>query len=223
MITHYKRIALVVCGVAATLAYSLRPSHAGSLRLWLILLAGYACLALWAAMTLHRQGDLRPAVRVRSGDLTAGILTGLVTMGAGLFVLRHLAPVTSPRGAWLYQLYTHAGDVHGDSLRTLLLLGVVVLEELVWRGFVQHHVQDSWGSRLAVPVTAALYALAHVPTLFVLAGPGGSLNPLLVLGAFGFGLVWGFLTLFTGRLLPAVMCHAVVSYFLVAPAPTWLF
>src|SRR5690606_11008906 len=123
--------------------------------------AGYACLPLWAAMTIHRLGHLLATVRGRSAGSTAGLLTGLVTMGAGLFVLRHSAPVTSPRGAWLYQLYTHAGDVHGDSLRTLLLLGVVVLEELVWRGCVQHHVQDSWGSRLAVPVTAALYALAH--------------------------------------------------------------
>ena len=223
MVTHYRSMALATCGVAATLTLSMRPANAGSLTLWLLLLVGYLCLGAWAVFSFHKEGELGAVVRVRSGDLTAGILTGLVVMGAGWLALRYLAPSTSPRGAWLFQIYAHAGDVQGDALRTLLLLSVVVLEELVWRGFVQSRVRDAWGLRAAVPVTAVLYALAHLPTMFTLAAPGVGPNPLLVLAAFGFGLVWGFLTLFTNRLLPAIMSHAVVSYFLTAPAPSWLF
>jgi len=201
----------------------MRPANAGSPKLWLMLLAGYLGLAVWSALTLRREGELGAVMRVRSGDLTAGILTGLVVMGAGLLALRYIAPLTRPRGAWLFRVYAHAGNVQGEALLTALLLVVVVLEELVWRGFVQSRVRAAWDLRAAVPVTAVLYALAHVPTVFTLAAPGIGPNPLLVLAALGFGLVWGFLALFTGRLLPSIMCHAVVSYFLAAPAPSWLF
>ena len=45
-------------------------------------------------------------------------------------------------------------------------------------------------------------------------------NPLLVVGAFGCGLVWSFLRFRTGRLVVAVLSHAIFSWAIVE-FPLW--
>jgi membrane protease YdiL (CAAX protease family) len=46
-----------------------------------------------------------------------------------------------------------------------------------------------------------------------LSDPIAGINPLLVTGALGCGLVWSFLAVFRGRLVPVVIAHAVFTYF----------
>lgn len=222
MIVSYKYISASVAAVAAVLAVATLPRFEGTAWAWAVLLGGYSALGIWAAVALKRNGHLRALARPRSGDLTLGIVSGLVLAGAALFVLRFLAPMTHARGAWLFHVYAQFGDVQGEPTRALGLLLVVALEELVWRGLVQTHCVEQWGPRRGVLVGAVAYAAAHAPTLFTLQDPLAGPNPLLVAGALACGLVWGAIVLVTGRLAPAIVCHAVLSYFVCAPAPTWL-
>jgi membrane protease YdiL (CAAX protease family) len=69
------------------------------------------------------------------------------------------------------------------------------------------------GTRRAWPLTAVLYALAHSPTVVLLAAPPAGANPVLLLAAAGCGLVWSFLASVTGRLPAVIVSHAVFSYF----------
>ena len=48
----------------------------------------------------------------------------------------------------------------------------------------------------------------------------GGPNPLLVVAAFGCGIVWSFLRYRTGRLAPAVISHAIFSWAIVE-FPIW--
>lgn len=222
MLAYYRNLTAAVACVAALIAVATLPSLGGSTSPWYLLFGGYAALSVWAVFCLRKDGVLSDLARPKSGDVTLGIVSGLVLAGSAFFVLRFLAPLTDSRGAWLFALYAQFGDVQGDGLRTAALLVVVVFEELVWRGFVQTQCIEAFGPRRGVPVAAVLYALAHVPSLFTLQTPPLAPNPLLVVGALGCGLVWGVIVLLTGRLAPAIVCHAVVSYFLSAPAPSWL-
>jgi hypothetical protein len=74
--------------------------------------------------------------------------------------------------------------------------------------------------RRAALISSLLYAAAHLPTLFLLRPPGGSLNPLVMLAALGCGLVWSFLVLRTGRLTPAILAHALFSWSVIE-FPLW--
>lgn len=222
MLAYYRNVTACVACVAALIAVATLPSLGGSASPWYLLLGGYAALSVWAVTSLRKNGILLDLAKPKSGDVTLGIVSGLVLAGSAFFVLRFLAPTTSSHGAWLFALYAQFGDVQGEGLRTAGLLAVVVFEELVWRGFVQTQCVEAFGPRRGVLVAAVSYALAHVPSLFTLQTPPLGPNPLLVVGALGCGVVWSLIVLLTGRLAPAIVCHAVVSYFLSAPAPTWL-
>lgn len=221
MSTSYKHLFICVVSVASVLTVATIGDLAGSATPWFVMLAGYGAVAGWSAYVLRSLG-LSSMFRPRGGDLTLGIVTGLVLAGTAFFALRWIAPLDSPRSAWLFSVYLQFGNIQGEILRALGLLGVAVCEELVWRGLVQTHCIETWGARRGLPAAAGLYAVAHIPTLFTLQTAIGGLNPLLIVGALAFGLVWSVLVLFTGRLAPAIVCHVVTSYFVSAPAPEWL-
>ena len=77
-------------------------------------------------------------------------------------------------------------------------MAVAALEEISWRGFVYSLLEERLGTRRAWPATAVLYALAHLPTVFLLRDPFAGPNPLVVLAALGCGLVWGLIVARTG-------------------------
>jgi len=100
------------------------------------------------------------------------------------------------------------------------VFAVAALEEIVWRGLVMRTLEDAMGARKALLYSALLFALAHVPTAYLLRDPLVGLNPLIVLAAFGCSLVWGGLVLRTGRLVPAVLAHALFSWSMIE-FPMW--
>lgn len=217
-LTPYKQIALVVAAVAGAVSFSTRRVHSDSWVMWLGLLIPYLLLGAWAAVRL-RQSQSTLRLKPKSGDITIGILAGLATALGGYVVLQWLAGAGTGREAWLYQVYAQVGPLQQTPLKVAALVLIVALEELVWRGHVQELLLEKRGLRQAVPLTALLYALAHLPTLFTLSDPHAGPNPLLFLGALGGGLIWGFLTLALRRLLPTILSHVVFSYFLSAPLP----
>jgi membrane protease YdiL (CAAX protease family) len=120
----------------------------------------------------------------------------------------------------LLRIFLLAGDGARPFPSSILLL-VIVCEELVWRGWVQCELRARYGPRKAYLGSALAYAGMHLPSLFTLADPTAGVNPLLVVAALGGGLCWGLLALRTRRLAPALLSHAVFSYFAVRAA--WWF
>lgn len=196
-----------------------RDRHDSSLAFGL-LGAVYAALGVVAVMRLRARGELW-MLRPRSGDVTIGAFVGAILYGLALAA--HLA-ITSkaPFNGWVFQIYLLMGDSLSDA-RVLIsiALGVVgALEELAWRGLVLPILEERMGPARASVTTTLFYAAAHVPTLFLLADPAAGRNPLLVLAAFGCGLVWAYLRFRTGRLAPVILAHGLFTWAIVE-FPIW--
>jgi uncharacterized protein len=214
------RLLLVV--VVATLGavlFAFRPSVAGTLTFWLGLAIPYALLSLVALYRMWDEGTLLDKLAPRWGDLSIGAVTAALLLVASWGVRQFVAPPGTANQAWLFRIYLQVGDaeeVQRSIGLTALLLLIPLCEELVWRGLVLDLLTNAVGPRAAWPLTALLYALAHLPTLWLLADPVAGLNPLLLLGAFGSGVVWSFLASRTKRLPPVVFSHLAFTYFSVA-------
>ncbi|HHH11708.1 MAG TPA: CPBP family intramembrane metalloprotease [Sorangium sp.] len=220
--THW----MIALGVTALAMVAQRavfsPARAGQRSIVVIAGGCYALLALAAVWWLRGRGQLTRALAPQRGDMTIGALTAGVMYMAGFVGGGVLMPSGSPRNAWLMRIYLHLGD---PRARSVLLVGLAVLviaalEEVVWRGLVQRALAEQLGAGRALLVTSVLYALTHVTTLWQLGDPTAGYNPLLVSAALGGGLVWGAMAWRFGRLLPAVIAHALFSWAVVA-FPLW--
>ncbi len=211
-----KRVALVFVVVTATYAVAFRPELADSVAFYLTFGLPHLLLAAYAVQKLHKDGTLAARITPRGGDLSIGAVVGLGLLAASWGARAVLAPTGSPRQAWLWRLYLQLGDpdaLQHSVLLTSLLCLIVVCEELVWRGLVLEDLTERFGTRRGWIFTALLYALAALPTVYHQRDPFAGPNPLLVVAAFGCGLVWTFMAARFGRLLPSVVSHLVFSYF----------
>lgn len=211
---------VVVFVVALGMTLSLRLSQAGQVWMWLVLAGAYLPLGVWALVYFGKAGLLRERLSMKYGDPSLGIVLGLILAGAGVLGIKTVAPTGSLAESWLFRLYWYAGDVQKSGTLILLLFVIVTLEELVWRGLVLDRLQSAL-PRAAPPLSAGLYALAHVPTVWLLSDPAAGLNPLLVVAALGCGLVWAYARVILGRLFPVIICHVIFTYFMAAPLPAW--
>lgn len=207
-------IALLVSSVSVALA--LRPSVDTQLAMWLTVGIPYALMAIVAVFRLKREGVLRERIALQWGDFSVGAVTGLLLVGVTWVARARLMPMGSPGQAWVAQLLWRLGDpttLRSSVVITGLMLVVPICEELVWRGLVLEELSRKLGARRAWPLAAALYGVAALPSAFTLAVPGIGLNPVLVLGALGCGMVWGFMVNQTRRLPAATLSHVVFTYF----------
>jgi membrane protease YdiL (CAAX protease family) len=210
------RIAFVTLAAALINAVSLRPFANDQFSSWLPLLVGYSLLAALAIVQIRKQGRLAECFTLRGGDLSIGIMLGLGLLAMAWVIKTRLVPVGSDREGWLFQIFTLLGPLSGNAWKTVALLLVVAMEEVIWRGFVAHDLTQALGARRALPLAAVLYAVAVLPTAWTLADPSAGLNPLLVLAALGCGICWTFLALRSKRLFAVWVSHAVFSYFAAA-------
>jgi membrane protease YdiL (CAAX protease family) len=211
-----KRVVLVVVAVVLANCLAFRDSIAGSPAFLWTLAVAYGALAALALHHFWDQGTLIDRLKPRAGDIAIGFFSWAVLMFASWLGRSALAPIGTPRQAWLYRIYLQIGDPdilqHSLSL-TLLLLVVAMSEELVWRGLVLDLVSERFGTRHGWTVTTLLYALTLSPTMYLLRDPVAGLNPLLPTAALGAGLVWGFLAGRLGRLMPVFVSHMAFTYF----------
>lgn len=110
----------------------------------------------------------------------------------------------------------HVADRYDAARLVSLPLGIALAvliaapgEELLWRGFVQ----GSAGAHLSEAAGAAVAWIGYVGVNVA----SGSLP--VVAGAVVAGLVWGGLTLLTGGILAAVMCHGLWTGLMIAFPP----
>jgi len=157
-------------------------------------LRAVAATALLGAVALTRLGSRRRAL-LRL-DPRAPLL-GAVS-GAGLYAvgwaLTRLGAAAS-EAAVLYRWR----DGHSAATLAATVVVAAVGEELFWRGLVTDRLVRRMPVATGVLVGSALYALAHVTA--------GSW--LLVLAAFGAGVVWSALVVATGGLGASIVSHAL--------------
>lgn len=211
-----KRVLLVVLVSGAAHALAFRQEASGQLSFWLWMLLSYVALAFVAVHYLWERGTLAERLRPRWGDLSIGAMAAIFLLVGSWLARSALAPTGTPRSAWLYRIYLQLGDpeaLQNSLLLTGALLLITVSEELVWRGLVLDAVTARLGSRRGWVAATFLYALATVPTAWVLRDPEAGLNPLLPIAAFGAGLLWTFLAARTERLIPVIVSHMVFTYF----------
>jgi hypothetical protein len=212
-------VSLTVALVAGTLAFAFRPALAASATFYLSILACYAALGALAVYRMWDEGTLLDRLAPRWGDLSIGVVTASVLLLASWAARSLLAPSTSPRQSWLFYIYLQLGSAEAIQ-HSVLITGCIVLiallEEVVWRGMVLGELTARLGSRRAWPLTALLYGLAHLPTVFTLKDPIAGANPLLFIAALGCGIVWSFMASFGGRLPPVIISHVAFTYFTAA-------
>lgn len=211
-----KRTWLTVALVTAATAFAFRPSIAGTVWFWVGIGVPYALLAGLALHKLWDEGTLAEVLSPRWGDFSLGFVTAALLLFASWAARALLAPAGSTRLGWLFQIYAQVGDpdvVQRSIIFTTVLLAIVTCEELVWRSMVLSELTERFGSRRAWPLTALLYAVAAIPTLYTLRDPSAGLNPLLVTAALGCGIVWTFVASIKRRIPPVIIAHGVFTYF----------
>ncbi|MCL2725688.1 MAG: CPBP family intramembrane metalloprotease [Polyangiaceae bacterium] len=214
---------VVVIAVAISFAFALPRAGEPSVLLWMgiptVVLA-----ALGAARAQH-DGVLKDWMSVRAGDFTRGFLGAAILFGAAWGFTRIVAPAGSVRESWLARIYLQLGDPSilrkNVALVVLVLIVIVIAEEILWRGLVTALLAEKIGSGRAWVWAAALYAIAHAPTAFVLRDSAAGYNPLVMVGALGGGLVWGFLARKFGRLLPGIFAHMLFDWTVLMTFRLW--
>jgi membrane protease YdiL (CAAX protease family) len=176
-----------------------------------------AVLGVVAILALYKQGRIRERLTPKWGDLSIGVLGAVALIIITWAGRTLLAPRGFPRQAWLAQVYWFIGDT-GELEERLWVPWLVVLapmlDEIVWRGWLQDQLSKSMGATRGWLMTALLYGLQAVPTIIALKDPLAGPNPLLVALALVAGLLFGFLTHVTQRATPALIAHAAFSYFI---------
>lgn len=164
-----------------------------------------AVLFLWLLYgVILRRG--RPGERRRRAQLRLRPLRGEALRATLLAVPVAVALVWAVSTLWLAlvpvperALYPFEGLTGTPAGRlTVSLLAVVaapLLEEFVFRGVVQWHLERRWGPAVAISVTAAAFALFH-------------LNPWVLPVHLLLGLLFGFAVWATRSLWSAVVLHA---------------
>lgn len=98
-------------------------------------------------------------------------------------------------------------QAHTDEflLGLILIVAVVpgVVEELMFRGYVQTRLAERWHPALAIVVSAVLFSTAH-------------LDPLHILGVIPLGLWLGAVAWRADSVLPSMLCHAANNILAVA-------
>ncbi len=174
-------------------------------------------LAIVALIVLHQRGRIRDRLTPRWGDLSIGVVSAaalIITTWAGRTLL---SPRGVPRQAWLAQVYWFLGDpTELESIAWVpwLIALAPMLDEIVWRGWIQEGLSVVVPRGLGWVLAAGLYGLQAIPTLFTLSDSVAGLNPLLLAMALVAGLLFSFLTHVTGRATPSMIAHAAFSYFI---------
>lgn len=214
-----KREALFIAGgvtiaSALAVAFAFSDERAGTPFMLGSLVLVYGALAAFTVRRLRARGELDEQLRPRSGDLTVGAIVAAVLYGVATGVHLLVTSPPSPRAAWIMQVYATLGDPAADGRHLVggVVFVVAALEELVWRGLVQRVLLSPFGWLRAWLLQAALFGVAHLPTMFLLGDPRVGPNPLLVAAGVAYSLVWGRLAMRMDRLPPAMFAHALFTW-----------
>jgi membrane protease YdiL (CAAX protease family) len=199
-----------VCAVSAclfllwtsieALASLLRPAFGAPLLL--LVFCAFVSWHWWRPRLWQRRRGpadlrLRPLPRPALRLLVAGIVVVCVALEA-LFIV-HLRVLPVPAEDPFKEFYEIANQPWGSlSLFAMVVVLAPVMEETIFRGWIQRPLERLWGTAPAVGWTAVLFSLMH----FI---------PEYVLYYFAIGLVLGSLVVLTRSLWPSIALHAVFN------------
>jgi uncharacterized protein len=200
----------LVANVVAALAVALTgygDVASASQPVWVLVVA--AC-ALWVPfMVMLSTASVRVGsgrfrddfmVRWRPVDLLGipvGVLSQLVVVGLVNGVLRDLFPSTFDADRIAERardLYERAEGAWLVALVAVVVIGAPIVEELVYRGFVQNTLRARFADALALVITAAWFTVIH-------------LRPVEFPGLFAFSLILGVTFHVTKRLGMPILAH----------------
>ncbi len=215
-------LAVILTGLGSYFAFL--PELSGKPAFWALAGGPSVVLGIAGAAWANREELLAEWLGPRWGDFTRGLFGACLLFALAWAFVSFALPVGSPRELWLVSLYGQIGDPRILQKHALevgaAICTVTFAEEVVWRGVVTQALAERVGSRAAWLWAAALYALAFVPTAWSLRGSAG-LDPVLVVGALGGGLLWGGMARAFGRLAPGILAHALFDWVVVMMFPLW--
>lgn len=139
----------------------------------------------------------------------AGLLVGVIP--ALVFILQDVAPIgedtpiwaalRNARWDWTYWLFMAVGSFAVPP----------IIEELAWRGYVLGRLGEGFAPGAALVMTTLVFSALHFQYL----RPDAAMALTLV-GLVLASLAFGFLTLRSGSLAPAIIAHAIINF----PLPT---
>lgn len=215
---------VAITTLASTIAVSIAFSNEYAGTPWMLgsMAIAYTTLGAITLYRLHTRGELAEQLTPRGGDLSLGALIAAVLYGVAMAVHLLITSPPSPRSLWIMKLYASLGDPTAENRH--LLSGAVFLiaaaEELVWRGLAQRILVEKLGWLKGWLLQAALFGLAHTPTMLLLGDPRIGPNPLLTAAGLTYSLVWGRIALRTDRMPPAIFAHALFTW-AVFEFPIW--
>jgi membrane protease YdiL (CAAX protease family) len=126
------------------------------------------------------------------------LLPAVVGCCIALMELATVVEWVMPMPALLREFFEEAFGGGHSALGSIFLAVVVapVMEELVFRGLLLQGLRRHWSAIPAVLITAMLFALFHA-------------NPWQFMGPLFLGLLFGWLTIRSGSLWPAILAHAL--------------
>ena len=193
-------IALAASGVEEMEDLSLWVLALVQVPLWLGL-AGYP----WLVSRRKGSGSLAAdfGLRMRPLDVPLGLVVGFASQlglaAAAPAVYRALGFDPDRIGASAEELADRATDPVGViALFLVVVVGAAVFEELCYRGLWLRSLEHRLGTGAAVVVSSVVFGLVHFEPYDI---------PLLV----AFGLVLALLTVWTGRLGPAIWAHVAFN------------
>jgi membrane protease YdiL (CAAX protease family) len=213
--------AAIAAVVAAAFWFGLQEERAGSMTSFFALFLPYLLFGGYAVFRIRSRGELH-LLKPRPGDLTFGALVAFLLYGLTFVVHALFTSHGEPREGWIIRVYLLLGNPFSDT-RHLVAVGVTaigLLEELTWRGLVTPTLEPRWGALRAAAISTALWSLAHLPTVFLLADPVAGPNPLLVSGTIGCGFAWSYLRWRMDRLVPVLLSHGLFTWAIVE-FPLW--
>jgi membrane protease YdiL (CAAX protease family) len=169
-------------------------------------MAVFYALVVPAALVAVRL-DWKKLLRLDAKMAGLGVLLGFALYGLGWIgfaLLRAVWPEFAGQSATFYGWLRH----DDSAVMWLLILGIIVGEEIVWRAVVTLPLSDRWGYG-GVLAGAAGFAAVHLPW-----GP-----PLLLLAAFVFGGCWSLVIYKTRSFWCALVSHLLWDFLVMWAIP----
>ena len=188
--------ASAVVGAYVTLRSMSAPGMAAMLGIVSVATFGATCIlgAGWSRVPARRLFYLRGFPLIQVPPLLAMTLGLIIVISELDNVLQRFLPVPD----WFTEMLAELGLGQGFALGTFIVLVIVapLTEEPLFRGILLHGFARNYGAGWAIFGTALLFGAIH-------------LNPWQFVGAFLLGLAFGWWTVRTGSILPALLGHAL--------------
>ena len=211
-------MACYVCATALALALPGTEQRPGPIALLTLLVPATVVGAMALTGRLRRDGRRLPPFGLRRLGLRQwpiAILLPVVAIGTSFGIARLLGVVR----------FVELGSYLLQAPISLVVLTVLVLgEEIGWRGFLLGELLTTTPPRRAALIVGVVQAAFHLPLLLIAAGydSAGSrwiVVPGVMVVISAAGIVFGWLRIRSGSLVPVLLAHAAVNVCLLE-APT---